>query len=1050
MQLRVLGPLETRSGDHVLPPPRRLARVFLGTVALRANTTTPADLLAEALWPDNPPRSAAANLRQYAADLRRLLAGCAPHGPALRSAGGAYLLTAGPDGLDALAFTALAAEGRLALGEGRAGAAAEVLTRALALWRGPVLAGLPLPPAVQEQARALEDARIGALEDHVEARLALGRHDELVGELRGLVEEHALRERLWGQLILALYRSGRQHEALDAYRRLYTLLDEELGVAPGSSSRDLHQQVLRGDPALDLPRGAAPAGPTGPPAPWQLPPGQQPFVGRGAELDLLSTTMSQPDPHPGPAVLVAITGPAGVGKSALVLHWAHRARARFPDGCLYVDLRGYGPDRPRRPDDVLAEFLHALGTDLPRDAAGDTAALAGRFRSTVSGRRLLVVLDNAYCAEQVRPLLPGDSCGVLITSRESLGGLVARDGARRITLDLLPLDDAVRLLAGLVGEREDTDRGALAPLAERCARLPLALRIAAELAASRGGATLTELTAELADERRRLDLLGSGQDPFTDLRSVLSWSNRHLPPPAARAFRLLGLHPGRHVDHHAVAALTGSSPADAHRVLDELQRAHLTQPVGPGRYTSHDLLRDYARELTARQDSPGERRAALERLLDQCAHTAAAAMDLLYPYERGHRPAVGAPAVPGPALDRPERARAWLDAQRANLLALAGTAADGGWPDRLATLSALLHHDLQVTGRYPEAHALHGLALAAARTDRERTDALLRLGVTEYRLARYPQALERLTAGRELAVRLGDRRAEGTALHSLAQVHERLGRMPETFEHHRRALALRRELGDRPGEGASLGNLGLVHERLGRFSEALEHYRRALDIHRATGFRSAEGDMLNNIAIVHRQSGRLAEAAASLEAALRIYEEIGDRGGAGAALNNLGLVGVNRRDWEAAGHHLERALEVHRAIRSPAAETETLNILGLLHLESGRHAQGSAFFRQALALAERLGEQGSRANAHHGLGETLLALGEAEQALAHHRTALELGRSTGSRSDQARALAGSARCLLRLARTDEARADRTAALAIYTELGRPEAAELSGLLREDA
>ncbi|MFJ1706996.1 tetratricopeptide repeat protein [Kitasatospora sp. NPDC088346] len=1024
--------------------------MFLGTVALRANTATPADLLTEALWRDAPPRSAAANLRQYAADLRRLLTGPEPDGPCLRSAAGTYTLTAGPKGLDALAFTTLAEEGRHALAEGRAGEAADRLARALGLWRGPVLAGLPVPPAVQEQARALEDARTRAQEDHVEARLGLGRHADLVGELRVLVKEHALRERLWCQLILALYRCGRQHEALDAYRRLYSLLDEELGVGPGASSRELHRRILCGDPDLDLPhRGprtgsgsaSAPTAST-PRAPWQLPPGQQPFVGRTGELAALSTIMSEVT-FAGPSVLVALTGPAGVGKSALALHWAHRAREGFPDGCLYVDLRGYGPDRPRTPDDVLTEFLRALGTEVPGDSVGATAALAGRFRTAVSGRRMLVVLDNAHRAEQVRPLLPGDSFGVLVTSRESLGGLVARDGARRIALDLLPLDDAVRLLADLVGERDDAAHTTLAPLAEHCARLPLALRIAAELAASRSGATLTELTAELADERGRLDLLGTDHDPFADLRSVLSWSNRHLPADAARAFRLLGLHPGRHVDHHAVAALTGSSATEARRVLDELLRAHLTQLIGPDRYTSHDLLRDYARELTTRHDPAAERNAALERLLDQSAHTAAAAMELLYPYESAHRPTVGTPAVPGPRLDGPDQARSWLDAQGANLLALAGAAADGGRPDRLTTLAALLHHHLHVTGRYLEAHTLHGLALASALTEQDRTAALLRLGLTEYRLARYPEAMERLTAGHDAAVRHGDRRAESTALHSLAQVHERLGRMPETFDHHQRALTIRTELGDRPGEGSSLGNLGLVHERLGRYSEALDHYHRALDIHRATGFRSAEGDTLNNIAIVHRQSGRLEEAATHLEDALHIYEEIGDRGGAGAALNNLGLVCVNRQHWEAAGRHLERALEIHRAIGSPAAETETLNILGLLHHESGRHAEGSAYFRQALALAERMGEPGSVSNAHFGLGETLAALGDTEQALAHYRTSLDLARSTDSRPDQARALAASARCLHRLARPAEAHADRRAAREIYTELGRPEADALA-------
>ena len=392
-----------------------------------------------------------------------------------------------------------------------------------------------------------------------------------------------------------------------------------------------------------------------------------------------------------------LAGTAGVGKTALAVHWGHRVRDAFPGGQLYCDLRGYDPREPVTAADALAGFLRTLGVadqDIPADA-GERAAC---YRSLLDGRRALVVLDNAASVEQVRPLLPGtQSCVVLVTSRDSLAGLVARHGARRLDLNLLPAGDAVSLLRELIGERVDADKAAGSTLAGQCARLPLALRVAAELAAVRPDMDLAHLVSELADEQRRLDLLDAGGDPRTAVRAVFSWSYRRLPADAARAFRLIGLHPGPDLDTLAAAALTGASPRQAADLLARLARSHLIYPAGSGRYAMHELLRAYAASITT-----AEADGALTRLLDYYLAAAAAAVDTLFPAERKYRPRVTRPATPLPHVADVAAARAWLDAERAVLVRVAGHAASGAWPKH-ATSSR------EIGGKWEEARAWAGL-----------------------------------------------------------------------------------------------------------------------------------------------------------------------------------------------------------------------------------------------------------------------------------------------------------------------------------------------------
>jgi tetratricopeptide (TPR) repeat protein len=486
------------------------------------------------------------------------------------------------------------------------------------------------------------------------------------------------------------------------------------------------------------------------------------FTGR--ELELAELDLLLPDPAeqsggaPGPVVISALSGTAGVGKTALAIRWAHRVQEHFPDGQLYVNLRGYDPDRPVTAAEALAGFLRALGvagSDIPLDEA----ERAARFRSLVAGRRLLVVLDNAATVEQVRPLLPGTgSVIVLVTSRDALAGLVARDGARRLDLDVLPVADAVALLWTLIGSRAEDDPAAVWSLAGLCSRLPLALRVAAELAASRPDTPLAGLAAELAGEGDRLALLDAGGDPHGAVADVFSWSYRHLDPAAARMFRLVGPYPGADFDRYAAAALAATGVAEARRLLAGLARAHLIAPAGPGRYGLHDLLRDYAASLASAHDPDEARHAALTGLFDYCLAGCAAAMDRLVPAERHHRPAppVGA-AVP--EFADLAAARAWLRTELATLVAVAAYTARHGWPRHTIQLADTLRRYLDAN------HATEGITVWS----------------------------HALNAARDC----GDRAAQARALTSLGNLYHRQGQYQQADSCQQQALTLARAVGDR-------------------------------------------------------------------------------------------------------------------------------------------------------------------------------------------------------------------------------------------------------------
>ncbi|HEV2450628.1 MAG TPA: tetratricopeptide repeat protein [Streptosporangiaceae bacterium] len=748
--------------------------------------------------------------------------------------------------------------------------------------------------------------------------------------------------------------------------------------------------------------------------PRQLPAGVRHFVGRTAELATLTRLLGELEDAGGAVAISVVGGTAGVGKTALAVRWAHLIADRFPDGQLYVNLRGYDLGQPMTAGDALAGFLRALGVP-GQDIAPETDQRAAQYRTMLAGRRMLVVLDNAREGDQVRPLLPGTSgCAAVVTSRDSLASLVAWHDARRLDLDLLPAQDALDLLRALIGERVDAEPDAAATLAAQCSRLPLALRVAAELAVIRPVTPLAHLAGELADQQRRLDLLESGDDSRTGVRAVFSWSYRHLHADTARAFRLLGLHPGPDVDHYAAAALTGATAREGRRLLDLLARAHLVQPTGPSRYTMHDLLRSYASQLAAGQEAPEQRRAALTRLFDHYLQVAATAMDALFPAERQHRPRVLPSGVPAPPVDGDRgAARDWLDLERANLISMARHTVAHGWPGHTVRLASTLFRYLDVGGYYPEAVIIHTCARSAAGQTGDRAaeaEALTSLGLVDIWQDRYRRATRHLQQALAMCRQAGDRIGQARALHYLGLVHAKQGRYQQAAGHLRQALALYRETGDQAGEARTLSNLGLVDARQGRYREATDCTRQALILCRQTGDRTFEARSLANLGDVYRRQGRYQQATGCHVQALALHRETGDRLG----------------------------------------EAHTLVDLGYARLQQGRFQPATAHYGQALALFQRIGDRSGLAESLNGLGEVLLATGQPGLARVRHAAALDLASQIGDKYQQARAHDGLACGYHATGEHGLACRHWHAALALYTDLAAPEAEQVRARLATGA
>jgi DNA-binding SARP family transcriptional activator/tetratricopeptide (TPR) repeat protein/transcriptional regulator with XRE-family HTH domain len=951
VRVSVLGTTAVHRGAYPVAIGSTRQRLLLGRLALSANTAVAVSELVDLLWDVEPPAAPAHAVHTHVSRLRTALdPGNTNRSGLIGRTPGGYRLNLTADQLDLAGFRQQAERARMA----PPAEALDLMEATLAVWRGSPLADVPQlrhHPLVT----AVANERVAVALRFADAALAAGQPDRCLPVLRELAMADPLHEPLHARLVAALAAGDLQAAALTVYADIRRRLVEDLGVEPGPELADAHRRVLRQETAGP---GTVPA--VAPVVPAQLPPDVPGFAGRRAELaELDRIAGTGPAAQPSAVVIAAISGTAGVGKTALAIRWAHQVRDRYPDGQVYLNLRGCDPEEPMSSTDALRRLLRALGVagaDLP----ADTDERSARYRTQIADRRMLILLDNASSVEQVRPLLPGTaSCTVLVTSRDRLAGLVAVHGAHRVDLDLLSVVDAGALLRRLIGARAEAEPGAAVALAELCARLPLALRVVAELVVSRRGATLAELVAELGDQRLRLALLDAGGDPRGSVPAAFSWSLRHLPPAVAHLFVLVALHPGGDIDVYAAAALADVTVPEASRMLWLLVRGRMLDVTTGGRFGMHDLLRAYALGLaedTAVHD-------ARSRLFEHCTAAAAAAMDVLFPAERRHRPAVPPTATTPPLPDR-EAARAWLDAELPGLSAVVRFTARHGWPGHAGILARTLFR-LLAGGSAEEALVVHQAAHDAA----------------------------------ELA---GDRPAAAYADLGLGATQQQLGRLTTAAGHFARARVVLEQAGDLVGAARALLGLGAVQQRLHRYQAAAGHYSTALAM-----FRSQRDDA-----------------------------------GVGRTLINLGMVRHRLGDFEAAAGHHQEAIAVHRRIGDRTGEATALTDLGIIEVRLGQPRRAAERHTRSLALFLEAGDRNGEAWARNGLGEAATADGRPADALAHHTAALDTAVRAGLRDQQARAHAGLGHVHRASSEQDLAREHFARALALYNDLGVPEATQL--------
>jgi DNA-binding SARP family transcriptional activator len=925
MRVRLLGPVDVIADGAVRPVSGLRRKAILAILGLHAGEIVSSDRLTDIVWGDSAP--ALNTLQSHVSHLRSVFGSKA----AILAKPPGYVLDLGDEGTDVRLAERLL---RQATRSADPAQGVRELREALAMWRGRPLADVAGIAWLEEQAERLELLREQISQALAEARLASGEHAELVPDLERMVAGHPLDERVHGQLMLALYRSGRQADALAAYQRLRHTLAEQLGIDPSQALRDLETAILRQDASLSLDSAAAmttlrtpaasqPVSLPTIPVPAQLPPVTASFAGRGTELASLDEILpaeSEGAAAAGaqPVVIAAITGTAGVGKTTLALQWAHRVRDRFPDGQLYANLRGFDPSGPAlAPDQALRAFLDALA--VPPDRVPDgLQARAGLYRSLLSGKRVLVVLDNARDAEQVRPLLPGSpGCLVLVTSRNQLTGLIAAEGAYPLSLDLLTVTEAHDLLARRLGARRvAAERQAAEEIIASCARLPLALTIATARAAVRPRFPLAATADELRESAAVLDPFDGGE-LAADIRAVFGCSYRALTADAARLFRMLGLYPGSDISVAAAASLAGVPSRRAWALLAELTRAHLLAEHSPGRYACHDLLRAYAAEQARAHDDPDIRNAAVRRVLDhflQTAHAGTRLIEpLLVPFSLPARPGV----TPADLLTT-EDADEWFSAEYPTLLTAVTMAADAGLAATAWQLAWTLT-SFQLRQGYWDDHDL----------------------------------VQR--AGLDAARRRADVAGEAHALLALGLGYARAGREDDAEPLYAQSLRLLEELGGYPASRAAIhSGLGWLAERTQRPADALYHLQQAHDLYAAAGYRLLEAVSLNDVGYGHALVGNYQQAIDCCERALAVVQELDEPGWESATWHSLGFIHQRLGDHQSAIACYERSLELTRRLCDRFNEADTLNTLGDTYESAGDVAGAHRIWDRALRIFQEI------------------------------------------------------------------------------------------------
>jgi DNA-binding SARP family transcriptional activator/tetratricopeptide (TPR) repeat protein len=922
VRVRLLGPVDLVLDGVLRKVDGTRRKAVLAVLGLQPGEFVSTHRLVHLVWGERPPATAVKSLRNHVSYLRSAFG----ERPGIAAVAGGFVLELTPEETDVGVAEALIRSG------GRTGDAAGSmvrLSRALGLWRGTALSDVTGVDWLDQQADRLEQLRIDGVEALLEARLAAGGDRQLVPELEQLIVLHPFREQLHRLLMVALYRCGRQVEALALYQRIRHRLSDELGIDPTPALRDLEASILRQDASLVSP-SAAVAAQTVPPSeqfatavvPAQLPAIIPAFTAREAELADLDATLGH---APGGIAhqatpVAAVSGIAGIGKTALVVQWAHRNSTRFPDGQLYVNLRGYDHGgAPARPADVIPHFLAALGVP-PEQRPSQFDAQIGLYRSLLAGKRLLVVLDNARDARQVRPLLPGaPGCMAVVTSRDQLVSLVANEGAHPIVVSALSATDARELLDRRLGSgRAMAEPDAVAEIVACCVGLPLALAIVAARAATQPQLSIAAVASDLRRATNTLDGLHGG-DPTTDMRAVFFWSYRTLSAMAARMLRLCAVHPGPDISVAALPSLIGLEPAAIRPLMSELVQANLVIESAAGRYTLHDLLRAYASEQADRYDRD-DRDAILHRILDHYLRTGYVAALRLSPFRYPIDLLPPQPGVTPESVDHHDAGLAWFVAEHPILLAVIDRAIRAGLDAHAWQLGWTMSTFLIRRGHWTEQVTLQQVALAAARRLDDHTGeahTLCALGTGYFELGRLDDAESCYRQEEQLFAIVGDRTGQARALVGLANVAARRGELLSATSLATRALELYRAIDDQAGQANVLTGIGWFHTLLGDHRCALTYTQRALPLLQNSGYREVEAKAWDGLGHAHRGLGEYAQAISSYQTAIDLYRQLGDRHDEAASLASLGDTHDVADDHDAADTAWRQALTIMDDLQHP-------------------------------------------------------------------------------------------------------------------------------------
>ncbi|TDB92858.1 tetratricopeptide repeat protein [Actinomadura sp. 7K534] len=1020
MEFRLLGPLELWSDGQRLHLGWAKERCVLAALLMTPGRPVTSEMLIDRVWGTEAPDRAKDLLYPHITRLRRNLAALGEEVRLERSSG-AYVLDVDPATIDYHRFRTLCDQARAIAASGHPDEAVRLFGDALRLWRGEPLRGVTGEWAAWRR-RDIQEELLGAALDRARLELDLGEHAKLVTELNELLDRFPGNEKTVELLMRALHRGGRSAEALRVYERARQRLAAELGASPNPGLRELHRQILSGEPGPAASPGRARAFP-----PSDLPGDLHTFTGREAELDRLAEMAGEGG---GTAVTVlAVDGMPGVGKTTLAIRLAHRLAPRYPDGQMFLDL--FAHDREREPLDpaaALGRLLRASGVDGDRIPA-DLDGRAALWRTELAGRRVLLVLDNALGHDQVRPLLPGSpGCLVLITSRRRLVGL---DAARTLSLDVLAPDDAALLLTRSAGLAPDADPESVRTVARLCGRLPLAVQLIGNRLRHRTSWTVADLADRLGGLRSRLTEFRAGNRRVS---AAFELSYLGLDERQRLAFRLLGLHPGADLTARDAAALLDTAPADAESLLDDLHDHHLIAEPRRGRYRYHDLIREYARHLVADLDPAPVREAAVDRLLDHYLAAAAHADRLLFPYRS--RPDATAPAFFGDA----GAARAWIREELDNVLRVARHAADHGRPRHAALLAAALGEHLESQGHWPEAADLHERAVRAwrdlgdgegtARALADLSRLLLRAGWHEEALNAANEGLTISAAGPAVVAALHD---------LLGLIHWHRSEYDVAVGYYDRALELWRSAGDRAGEAEVLHHRAIISFHQGRYAEATKEMRIALARYEEVGHRRGRQMVLNNLGDIARKLGRY-------DLALRHYEEAGavmemSRQHLATWLNNIAAVRVKSGHADEGIENYRQALSIYRELGARRDEAACLNNIGLWYAEMNREGEALIHFQKSLQLSQEIPERFEMTAALRNIADVSRRAGRYQAALDHYEESLALARSIGDAYQEARALDGIAQVMVQIHGEAQAAPYRRQALDIYEELGVPEADE---------